>query len=390
MQTSAQIFPAIDFRTRFPALDGLRGVALIVVFLSHFAFFFVSGRVWHVFILHAHISIDLWFVLSGFLITGILYDTRADTQFFRRFYLRRAIRIFPIFYLVAAILLLLTPVLLLRWRPQQMYYLVYLGNYFTNSHPNLTIVGSARSRTFYIQLVHLWSLCIEEQFYLIWPLIVWKITNRVRLLQVSAALCIADLILRTFLVVRYVGTTEEQLPFMTLHMRLDNLLLGAVLALLLRGSETDRWQRLCPWILSMAASALGVIYTIVPHPARELISNTIGVTLVGIASAALIGCCLPTGGRLTRRLTAPPLRSLGKYSYSFYLIHLLPVFAWYTLNEWLSRKFHHPTLTGFFLVILIFFFNLLMAKLSYDYYEIHFLRLKRHFRYDQEQTLPAL
>ncbi len=386
MQNLREPLPQIDFRTRFPALDGLRGIALIVVFMAHFGFFFASGKVWRFFSVHAYISIDLWFVLSGFLITGILYDTRADSQFFKRFYLRRAIRTFPIFYLVAVLLVVLTPVVHLYWRSRQYTFLIYLGNYFANHAPSLYIVPSRLTGLFAVQLAHLWSLCVEEQFYLVWPLIVWMVPSRVRLLQVTAGLCCAGLLLRTYWVLRFLGPTDNQLPFRNLPLRLDSLLLGAILALVLRGPSADRWQRLCRWIFPLCSAILLLLYTVIPRPGREYLSNTVGYTLIAVASAALVGCTLPPAGALARWLSLPALRFLGKYSYGFYIFHLLPIYAWVFLNGWLGLRFHHALATGFGLVVLIFFVNLLLAKLSYDLFEVRFLRLKRYLRYDAENS----
>jgi len=119
MTQKSSEFRPIDFKTRFPALDGIRGLAVGMVFINHFgggahggpilrAVNQVRERGWA--------GVDLFFVLSGFLITGILFDTRTDSKFFRRFFARRSLRIFPVFYLVVAVLLLLTPLFQYQWR----------------------------------------------------------------------------------------------------------------------------------------------------------------------------------------------------------------------------------------------------------------------------------
>ncbi len=106
-------------------------------------------------------GVDLFFALSGFLITGILLDTRENLRYFANFYIRRALRIFPIYYTVLGVLLLLTPLLHLRWHWGHAAYWVYLGNIAYNVNPDLSVLRPA------VSFVHLWSLAVEEQFYLV-------------------------------------------------------------------------------------------------------------------------------------------------------------------------------------------------------------------------------
>ena len=113
---------SFNFRERWPALDGLRGVAILVVFFYHYAGGLaakVSSGPIHalgMFFAFGWSGVDLFFVLSGFLITGILYDTQRDPRYYRNFYARRALRIFPPFYLLALVFILLTPVLGIHWK----------------------------------------------------------------------------------------------------------------------------------------------------------------------------------------------------------------------------------------------------------------------------------
>src|SRR6266702_4824953 len=139
-------------------------------------------------------GVDLFFVLSGFLITGILFDSLSDSSFFRKFYARRTLRIFPLYYGVLITLFLLTPWLGLQWHRMNWALLFYLQN--TN------IAGP-----FYdfhmgnqgLSLDHFWSLAVEEQFYLIWPLAVFFIRDLKKLLWTCLALSCAALLLRFFL-----------------------------------------------------------------------------------------------------------------------------------------------------------------------------------------------
>ncbi len=120
-------------------------------------------------------GVDLFFVLSGFLITGILLDTRELPGYFKNFYVRRALRIFPLYYTMLAVLFLLTPWLHLQWHTGHIAYLFYAGNIAYNLNPDLAQVRPA------VSFLHLWSLAVEEQFYLIWPLVVLMVSSRRRL-----------------------------------------------------------------------------------------------------------------------------------------------------------------------------------------------------------------
>ena len=133
-------------------------------------------------------GVDLFFVLSGFLITGILFDTRNDSQFFKRFFARRCLRIFPVFYLVVAILLALTPVLHYQWRAGHLLFLVYLGNFLANHDFSYYAVFSPNHKIFTANIAHFWSLCVEEQFYLLWPIAVWAIRDRIKLIWTAGGI----------------------------------------------------------------------------------------------------------------------------------------------------------------------------------------------------------
>ena len=160
---------AIDFRKRLPALDGLRGIAILAVFFYHYAAGLAdrapSGALHALGMIFAFgwSGVDLFFVLSGFLITGILYDTQSDPHYYRSFYGRRVLRIFPPFYLLALIYLLLTPLVGAHWRLIHISYLLYLGFPFALIWPSLMQISPL------VLTAHLWSLCAEEQFYLLWP-----------------------------------------------------------------------------------------------------------------------------------------------------------------------------------------------------------------------------
>jgi peptidoglycan/LPS O-acetylase OafA/YrhL len=384
---AATHFAPINFKTRFPALDGIRALAVTLVFALHYGGGIHGGRLMSLLNqvrLRGWIGVDIFFVLSGFLITGILYDTRSDSHFFRRFFARRAVRIFPVFYLTATVLLILTPFLHLHWRWPHLSFLVYLGNIPAAFDPSLYgVLGSTAAHK--VVLEHLWSLCVEEQFYLVWPLLVWSIRDRIRLLWLASGLSVAALLLRTAIVVSGVsldgGWLMKQLPF-----RMDALLIGGVLALLLRGPHADRWQRRCVLLFAIAGAASAIVL-IFSSSLESPWLLTVGLTVIAIASVGLIGSTLRSGSLGFRLFHFTPLRVLGRYSYGFYVFHLIFAPAWAAFAALLRQK-TQGTLSGPAAGVIAFVLNFAVtfavAKLSYDLFESRFLRYKTRFEYDSE------
>ena len=142
-------------------------------------------------------GVDVFFVLSGFLITGILYETRDDTYRIRNFYIRRTLRIFPLYYGVLLAIFLLTPLMHWAWTWQWIAWPLYLGNFLRFLYPHLNngfvatfadahLVSRAYPR-FDLRLGHFWTLCVEEQFYLLWPWIVFTVRDRRKLIAICAS-----------------------------------------------------------------------------------------------------------------------------------------------------------------------------------------------------------
>ncbi len=386
LASPGRCFRPIDFRTRFPALDGVRALAVLMVWLNHFGGGAHGGRMLNLLNnirARGWIGVDVFFVLSGFLITGILYDTRNDSKFFERFFARRAVRIFPVFYLVVAVLLLLTPLFRYEWRPGHMWFLVYLGNFFANRDFTLYEIYSANHPNARVFIGHFWSLCVEEQFYLLWPLLVWTVRDRVRLLWTAGGISLLALLLRIGMEMHFSRGTCELWIVRTLPFRMDSLLIGAVLALLLRGADADQWQRRCRWIFIAAMGALVAIFGLFPDYDSPVLM-TIGLTVTALASAGLIGMALRTGSPAFRFFHLSPLRRLGRYSYGFYIFHVLYGWAWIQFLVFVSSKVHSLALGGLIALPINFAGTFLISMASYELFEKRFLVLKRGFEYDSE------
>src|SRR3954466_6828035 len=165
-------------------LDGLRGVAILLVMLCHFLGLLHTGNhrldsLLHLGFGHGWVGVNLFFVLSGFLITGILLDAKSSPRYFRNFYARRTLRIFPLYYGVLFVCFAILPLFpgsnsadFLALRSRQ----GWLWTYCTNI--KIVLDGDWKFATPLLDLGHFWSLAVEEHFYLVWPLLVFLLPTR--------------------------------------------------------------------------------------------------------------------------------------------------------------------------------------------------------------------
>lgn len=349
-------------------------------------------------------GVDIFFVLSGFLITGILYDSQSRAHRYRDFYVRRTLRIFPLYYFVWLAVLLLAHASSWQWNWRWALWPVYLGNYarflFLNQPGNpyrfdmLTFGEQVNAHFGYpvhVYIGHFWSLCVEEQFYLIWPLVVYQVRRRETLLKICLAVIIASPFFRVILCLlvphRYL---EMELLYRILPTRLDALLLGGLVALSLRSPETDVLRRLRRPILGTTAFLFVSLYLVETHvfavPFYGSATNWVGVagfTLIDLFAAALILECIQPGSFLGQCFSWKPLRSLGTISYGFYVYHdLLHDFYAAAARRFFPR-FAYPMT-----VLIAFMGTLLIATLSYKLLEKPLLRLKERFS-GQVHTAPT-
>jgi peptidoglycan/LPS O-acetylase OafA/YrhL len=354
-----------------PALDGIRGLAIIWV-LFHNALAggsAPSGRLLHALLLLAHpgwIGVQLFFALSGFLITGGLLDARGSPHYFRDFYARRALRILPLYYTVLLALLVLLPRVTTPGPP------------YSNDHQApLWLFTANWAQSLPYGFGHFWSLALEEQFYLIWPLLTRGLPAR-RMLKACLWIAAGALLLRCALLV--CGASSWTL-YANTACRMDALALGGAGACVLRVAALR--QRLVPRLQHFGAVALLVFLLGIPLYAPERLGGeTVGYSLLAFSSAAFVTWAAlsdPARTRLARVLTWSPLRSCGKYSYAMYVFHNL---LHKLLGEpWLAGRFgEQPPLSvvfGYALVLLLI--SYLLAFASYHALEKHFLRLKGAF-----------
>ncbi len=319
-------------RRFYPALDGLRAIAFLMVFFQHYA-----GIPW------GWAGVNVFFVLSGFLITGILFDSRNDSHRARNFYIRRSLRIFPLYYCVFLLVLIFNPIFHWRWSFYWIAWPFYLANFLPFISRTVLTDGSpvqfaawAWLRTplvpgLILYLGHFWSLCVEEQFYFAWPWIVFRMRSRRPLVWTCVLVVVIVPLLRVIFQctapawMLQAGLLDRATPF-----QLDALLLGGLIALLLRGPHHKRLFAIGK-IITLVGAVAAVFFLAVgiahsypnwrdgyPYPSWQF---TWGLTFIDLFAAGIILTVLEPSGLLYHLLNMQPLRWIGRISYGAYVIH---------------------------------------------------------------------
>ncbi len=373
-------------RPRYAGLDGLRGVAILMVFICHFGNFVVP--LWLVQPLWTGVS--LFFVLSGFLITGILVDAKGSERFFRDFYIRRSLRIFPLYY---GFLILATVCILLfhlRHDPWFWWHYLYVANFAVN-HP------TQHNPTFFLAFGHpvslaaLWTLCVEEQFYLVWPLLIWLLPSR----RATMRFCVAAILLTIFVrcLVYFhnpAAVAETHFLYHMTYAHCDALFLGAWMSLWLRGTELSLAQTRrisCTLILAGMSVLFGGYFLFGQRwPNNEVnpLLCTYGYTVVDLVAFGFLLLAIDDRTLLHRWLKNKPLASLGLISYGFYFFHAMLLSNLSAFNSLYLRRYHLSAL----FVALIFVAVYATAKLSFLFYESPFLRLKSRWA-PSHRSIPS-
>lgn len=338
----------------YPALDGLRALAVGIVLLAHAGVpWFVSGGV----------GVDVFFVLSGFLITGILareFDATGRVHW-RHFYLRRLLRLGPALVLACALVAWTVP----RWfhaplpDTELALALSYTMNWAMAADHPLPWLG------------HCWSLAMEEQFYLLWPGVVWLLHRRLRGDGARAAALLGAAGIVAVYRAAMVGTFTPARINYGFDTRIDTILLGGALAYALRTARDvglpEGWSRGLGWGLSPAAVA-GILTVPRFLTWHDPAMARIGFVTVALASGLVIADLVQ--GRhslLAIPLSWAPVRWLGRISYGIYLFHMLVYYA-------VDARWRGMSLGGSMAIKLAG--SVALAALSYHFVERHFLRWK--------------
>lgn len=365
-----------------PALDGVRGVAIVAVLLHQLIIDHPDNdrlRTWWLVPLQAGwAGVELFFVLSGFLITGILLDTSNADNRWSSFFVRRALRILPPYYFLLAMTFWVAPLLfplpadLLSQFGQQSWYWLHIANW--------SFLGGGKVDP----LSPCWSLSVEEQFYLIWPFVVFTIGTR-SLIRLCMAMIGLALVLRIGLVSTNVN---PEIVYECTFTRVDALATGALAAIVVRSPVLLRpslrhmarlvWTLLALFVIVALASG-GFART-------NHVTLTIGHTVLSICSACLVLVAVRDTargiGRLRAVLSWTPLRLFGQRSYAIYLFHLPFHLAVYRLylrraTEGMSITTYLCVQAGYYVIGCTFLLGI--ASVFHVLFERPILNLKRYF-----------
>ena len=372
------------------ALDGMRGIAILLVLVFHLTSWAndrVPTPLWKVTGL-GYIGVDLFFVLSGFLITGILSDARGSKAYFLNFYMRRVLRIFPLYYAVVGLVVLVLPIAapgnpkVAEVASQQW----WLWGYGVN------VALAIRNQWTFYGMNHFWSLAVEEQFYLVWPVLV-AVLSRERMARLCVVLVVVAAGLRYWLL----DTHHWAAAYALMPCRMDELAAGGFVALVLRGPIDDAKALRVARIAVVPATLVAAFLLFGPGwlgPQTTLESALVPSALaVAFGSLHVVATRAEADSIVRRVLEWRGLRTLGQYSYGLYVLHhpLRPVFEKLFPPAWLAARLHSPVLGSLVFATLAGGLSFALAVTSFRFFESPVLALKRYFEYGRSASInPAL
>jgi peptidoglycan/LPS O-acetylase OafA/YrhL len=366
-------------RIHFNNIDVLRGYAILSVVIFHCvqSMGLTENRVANYTSIGAF-GVDLFFVISGFLITDILIKTVNNRDYFKNFYGRRILRIFPLYYGFLLLFIFILPhffhklgdlydgVLLYKY---QVWYWLYIPNTALGLHPEKIVFP------------HLWSLAVEEQYYMIWPLFVWLFSFR-NLKAILITVIILSFSLRCYFVV------HEYDPYFLwtfTPIRLEAIAIGSLLSICYNENNVIyyEWRKLFTAIIIVLVTALLVFVYTKRFFEYALSIQSVGILLMDI----LFGCVLIksiSSGEYKKTFFNKMLKNIGKFSYSIYIFHMLVLTEVLIAIKKIELKYNTKFsngVKGASILCATLAFSYIIAFATWNLYEKHFIKLKRYFNY---------
>jgi peptidoglycan/LPS O-acetylase OafA/YrhL len=373
-------------KKRIAELDGLRGIAILLVIIQHYLVILgisPGSALWYALVCFrlCWSGVDLFFVLSGFLIGGILLDVRDSPRYYRTFYLRRALRIIPLYYAFLVVVFSLASLKLTQEWWQQLFYsnvpplvfATFLMNFWTAFSP------STVPFVIPVALTILWSLAVEEQFYLLLPFVIRRAGRA--LVPVLATCVVLTPVLRVALLHESPGMTKMfcyALAAILMFGHADSLLLGVLAAVAVRNERANGWikkhMRLLYGLLGVLLVGMGVL-SFKWYPGEPLAFTWVALFYVCLL---LIGVS-EESGVVKKLLNLKPLIEVGVVAYCLYLFHQLVnglahgliLGSNYAISDWRDAL---VTVFSFLLVFTI-------ARLSWRWFEKPLVRVGHRYRY---------
>ncbi len=352
------------------SLDGIRGFAISLILLYHH--FGLQGG-W--------LGVDLFFVLSGFLITGILLDTKQSKSYFLNFYARRVLRIFPLYFMVLIGFFIVLPILtniessksFSIYFDDQLYYWFYLQNWAqlfkVHEYEGVNRV-----------LSHFWSLAIEEQFYVFWPLFIAFFSMK-NLKIVILTLISASLVFKIYLVY---NSSCWEIAYLNTFSRIDTILVGALVALGIRQNNFTRFSdnRLSILVYTLLSLAFVIIIFSGAKIPEGWFFSSIGYLFFATVFGSIIFKAISEPSDLVFKILFENKIAIfmGKFSYSIYVFHF-PV-IWLVQPRIYSLTFFQNIDFGVAFIIaniISIILTLIISQLTWYIIEQPFLKLKNRF-----------
>ena len=324
MAISKPLFKRIDI-TYTPGkyvkeFDGWRGFGILFVVLAHYLPSLFIGS-W--------VFMEMFFVMSGFLITGILIDSKSKEGYYKKFILRRVLRVFPLYYICLIILFFLIPATWLDlsyYRSHQLWFWFYIENWL------YALQGWPKVKA----LHHFWSLAIEEQFYIFWPFVVYVFSTK-NLLRFCIFLFFFSIVFRnTGMMMGFV----MPFPYVATFARMEGIALGALIAILIRNNKSVLEKLAAPVTIISGFLIVVLFITARSMNFQHFIHYSINYSMVDLFFAGMITLTIAKNELplLKRIFNSPVMKQLGVMSYCIYIFHYpILVLAEYNLDNYFYR-----------------------------------------------------